>query len=391
MGILSNTVSFLQYQVVGELPPGEPAEWAAPLLAKNAFVAIDNSSEESSSGWASLDDPQRVDFSENRDFFRPPYLSFSLRRDQRRVPAAVLRQHLERAEEEFLAAHPGLQRAPKDKREELRENVKGALLARTLPTPSLYDAVWDIERGILTFTGTNGKIAEIFEGHFRQTFDGLRLVALHPVARAREVIPEALRPVLDKENKATTDAVLEQIQENTWLGADFLRWLLARTVSGRSNFQVRRDGPAAQKENFIAFLDNRLLLAAGPQRVAVAGPQDHYREPRIALETGKEIAEATIFMEKGEDAWKTTLKGEQFLFRSFKAPSVKLEKDDITDEQSEREAIFYERMHVLAEGLQLFDSLLADFLEERLADDWPRRNQEMQEVLGLDREDEPNE
>ncbi|WP_305046752.1 recombination-associated protein RdgC [Geoalkalibacter sp.] len=384
MGILANTVSFRQYQVLGDPPAGDPGEWAGPLLAKNAFVPIDSGSEEISSGWVCLDDPQNGSFAERRDFFRPPSLAFTLRRDQRRVPAALLRRHLQKAEEEFLAAHPGLHRVPKDKREELRDTVKGALLARTLPTPSFFDAVWDLERGLLTFTGTSPNIAEIFEGLFRQTFEGLRLVVLHPFARARALLPAKLQPLLEEQNRAATDAVLEQIQENTWLGADFLHWLLAHSVAGRNSFRVRRAGPALMDEAFVAFLDNRLVLAAGPQRVTVAGPQDHYSEARIALDAGKEIAEAGIFMEKGEDAWKTTLKAETFLFGSFKAPGVKPEKDGITDEKSEREAIFYERMHVLAEGLQLFDSLLLAFLEERLAADWPKRREQLQRLLGFE-------
>ncbi|WP_305042210.1 recombination-associated protein RdgC [Geoalkalibacter sp.] len=384
MGILANTVSFRQYQVLGDMPAGDPGEWAAALLAKHAFVPIDSGSEEVSSGWVSLDDPQDATFAERRDFLRPPNLVFTLRRDQRRVPAAVLRRHLQQAEENFLAAHPGLQRVPKDKREELRETVKGALLARTLPTPSLFDAVWDLDRGLLTFTGTSTAIADIFEGLFRQTFEGLRLVALHPFARARAVLPAKLHPLLEEQNRATTDAVLEQIQENTWLGADFLHWLLAHSIAGRNSFRVRRAGPALLDEAFVAFLDNRLVLAAGPQRVTVAGPQDHYSEARIALEAGKEIAEAAIFMEKGEDAWKTTLKAESFVFGGFKAPGVKPEKDEITDEKSEQEAIFYERMHVLAEGLQLFDSLLLAFLEERLASDWAQRRRQLQQMLGIE-------
>ncbi len=51
-----------------------------------------------------------------------------------------------------------------------------------------------------------------------------------------------------------------------------------------------------------------------------------------------------------------------FHFASFKSPSIKLEKDNITDEDDEREAAFSERMYVLEEGLGLFDSLYAAFL-----------------------------
>lgn len=385
MGILANTVSFCQYQVFGDLPSGDPAEWAGPLLAKNAFLPIDNSAEETSAGWVALDDPQSRDFSERRDFFRPPQLCFTLRRDQRRVPAALLRRELQRAEEEFLAAHPGLQRAPKQKREELREAVKGRLLARTLPVPSLFDVVWDCESGILTFTGMSPKIAEIFEGLFRQTFDGLRLVARHPFARARQVIPETLQPALDQLNPAGTEAVLELIRENAWVGHDFLRWLLANTVGASGEYRVSQPGPALANEPFVAFLDHRLVLdgggAHGPQRITVAGPQEQFPEARAALAADKEISEGTVHLEKNEHAWKTTLKGELFQFRSFKAPSVKLERDEMTDEKSEREALFYERMHVLAEGLQLFDSLFAAFLEERLAPDWAQRNQQLRQEL----------
>jgi len=68
----------------------------------------------------------------------------------------------------------------------------------------------------------------------------------------------------------------------------------------------------------------------------------------------------------GDDA----LKGEVFAFASFKSPAVKPEKDALTDEASEQMAVFYERMAVLEEGLQLFDSLFATFLATRLGDGW---------------------
>jgi hypothetical protein len=58
-----------------------------------------------------------------------------------------------------------------------------------------------------------------------------------------------------------------------------------------------------------------------------------------------------------------TLKGTVFQFASFKSPPVQIEKDNITDPADEREAVFYERMHLLEQGLQLFDSLYATFLE----------------------------
>ena len=43
----------------------------------------------------------------------------------------------------------------------------------------------------------------------------------------------------------------------------------------------------------------------------------------------------------------------------------------MTDPDREREAVFYERMFLLEEGLQLFDSLFATFLRIRLDTGWP--------------------
>jgi len=85
---------------------------------------------------------------------------------------------------------------------------------------------------------------------------------------------------------------------------------------------------------------------------------------------GKKITEATIHFEKDENAWKLTLKGELFHFGSFKCPPVQIEKDNTVDMVAEQEAVFFERMHLLESGNQLFDSLFESFLTERLSGQW---------------------
>jgi hypothetical protein len=70
-----------------------------------------------------------------------------------------------------------------------------------------------------------------------------------------------------------------------------------------------------------------------------------------------------------------------FHFASFKSPPIKLEKDNVTDEADEREAAFYERMYVLEEGLQLFDSLYAAFLETRLGQSWTDEEKNIRQWL----------
>jgi hypothetical protein len=103
----------------------------------------------------------------------------------------------------------------------------------------------------------------------------------------------------------------------------------------------------------------------------VAGPQDNFQEARTALANGKRIIEAGIFLEKEEHQWKLILKGERFFFASCKTPKVTVERNAAVDEGS-GEAAFYEKIFVLEQGLQLFESLYKSFLHIRISDKWPK-------------------
>jgi recombination associated protein RdgC len=378
MGILANTVSICHFQVMGDLPPGDLFPWAADCLAKHAFQPIDATLDEQATGWVHLDNHQATDFAAPAAFWRDHYLTFTLRRDQRKIPAALLKAYYQVAEHEYLSANPGLSRVPKQKREELRDAVRLQLLARTLPAPAAFDAVWDTRSGLVTFTSLSPKVIDLFETHFKKSFPGLRLVAIPPFSRAGRVLADEQQPLLARANQATSESILDLIKANQWLGWDFLLWLLHRTMQESGEYRVSRPGPLAA-EPFVAFLNDRVCLQSvsetGTQKITVAGAQDNFQEVLSALKLGKRITEATLFLEKDENSWKLTLKGELFHFASFKAPAVQIEKGDNVDADSEREAVFFERMHLLESGLQLFDSLYAQFLADRLGDTWPAAEQ----------------
>jgi len=385
MGILSNTVSLCQFSVKGSFPEGNLAEWVTSQLEQFSFRSIEQGSEELSVGWVRLDDHQDNSFADLSACQRDHYLAFSLRRDQRKVPAALLKAHIVREQERFLAEHPGLQRVPKQKREELKDAVRGALLARTLPTPAVWDLVWDTRNHVLSFTSLSPKIIELLEAQFKKSFPGLRLMTIHPLARAEQVVPDALRPALQRANQAGTDVVVDQIRENRWLGYDLLFWLMEQTINGSAEFALSTPGPGLANEPFVGYLNDRLTLLGqsenGVQKVTVAGPQDQFQEVCSALASGKQIHEAVLYLEQEEEVWKLTLKGELFQFASLKAPAVKLENDDLTDPETEKIAVFFERMYLVEKGLQLFDSLFAAFLGERLAEGWASRELEIRAGL----------
>ena len=374
MGILSNTVSICQFRVVGDIPVMDLFEWISERLTNNGFTSIDQGIEELSVGWVTPDDHRISDFSAPSAFWRDHYLFFTLRQDKRSIPGALLRAYLKVAEEEYLAANPGFRRVPKQKKEEMRESVRTSLLARTLPVPSTCDAVWDTRNKILTIASISTKTVDLFDAQFKKTFEGLRLVAVHPFARAEQVTPENLSEALQASNRAGSEAVLDLIRSNLWLGRDFLLWSAYRTLNESSEYRISRPGPATEGEAFTAYVNDRLVLCGGSdegaQKITVSGPQDRFGEVRMALRSGKDITEGTLYLEKDENEWKLTLKGEMFHFASFKSPKVQIEKDDSVDPASEREAVFFERMHLLETGLQLFDSLYVAFLGIRLGTGW---------------------
>ncbi|MCM2359442.1 MAG: recombination-associated protein RdgC [Geobacteraceae bacterium] len=388
MGILSNSVSICQFLVVGDIPAADLFSWASGHLGQHGFRPIDQGIEELSVGWVHTGNHRESSFAAPADFWHDHYLAFSLRQDRRRLPAALLKAYYQVAEHEYLAANPGLRWVPKQKKQELRDNVRAALLAKTLPVPTVHDAVWDTRTGLLTFTSLAAAVLDTFDSQFRKSFPGLRLVAVHPYARAERVADGPLLPALRSCNKASTEAVLDLIQSNRWLGADFFLWLMHRTMNDSSEYRVGRPGPAGEGEPFVAYLNDRLVLCSsgenGIQKITVAGPQDRFSEVCTALRGGKAINEATLYLEKEENLWKLTLKGETFHFASLKAPKVKEERDNTVDEASEREALFFERMGLLETGLQLFDSLYAAFLTARLGSGWEGEMGKIKEWLGAE-------
>ncbi|MDO9309357.1 MAG: recombination-associated protein RdgC [Deltaproteobacteria bacterium] len=386
MGVYANTVSITQFTITGDLPKNDQFQWFSQKLSDRGFQSIENSSEESSEGWTQVDRPDDAAFEAPSDFWRDHYVLFSLRKDQRKIPAAVLKSHTAREEGTFLAQHPNLRRTPKNKREEIKEQVQLRLLIKCLPVPASVDLVWDQRNSTLTLYSLGSKVIERFEDFFRKTFEGFSPVIIHPFARARLLLEGQLLDQLEAANQAGSDSVVAMIRDNQWLGWDLLLWLLQRGVDGEGEYGVCRPGHFAAGERFSAWIDDRIQFQGGGeeggiQKVTVSGSQDSYLEAISALKSGKRITSATIYMEKDENPWKLTLKGDTFGFASFKCPQVRIERDATVEEMSEREAVFYERMYLTEQGIQLFDSLFATFLNERLTDAWNVRLQTIQAWL----------
>ena len=79
------------------------------------------------------------------------YLAFALRRDERRIPAALFRAYFAGARR---ISWPPIGAAAGSKgARELQEAVRGLLFAQTLPVPTGSDAVWDTRSGLVGVAG----------------------------------------------------------------------------------------------------------------------------------------------------------------------------------------------------------------------------------------------
>ncbi len=374
MGIMGNTVSLAEFQVIGQIPEDGLESWLASRLKRGAFRPIDDVSAEKSEGFTGLDDMNAIDFDDFRGFWRPPYVCLSFRHDERKVPRVLLKNRLDLECRRWLAEHPNLNWVPRERKLEMREMLHQALLSKTLPTPQMLDVVWNVEQKTVFMSTLATNRIDAVEKLFSSTFDGLSLLSVYPFYRAQRVLPAKRHRALAQHNQAASDHVVDLIKDNRWLGQEFLLWMIYRSEEEDGVYSINQEGPALEGEGFVAHADSRVVAAGavgeGERRITYVGPMEKFKELRAALRLGHAIGEATLYMEKGEDVWAMTLKGETFHFTSYKTPKVHVEKDELTDERDERDAVFYERMHLVESGLQMFDSLLSHFLRARLDTEW---------------------
>ncbi len=196
MGFMNASASFTRFQITEPVPSDLWAQ-IPDKLKQFAFQEIEDTAEERGWGWVCYDD--MLD-----SFWRtaPPekgeFITFSLRLDTRRVSAAVMKKYLTLAirEEEKRIKEQGKKYIARERKKELKEQVQLKLRARTLPVPAEFNAVWNIQTGIVYFASTQSKVLDLFAEHFSTTF-GLDLEPLTPYALAVRLKGEDVMHALD--------------------------------------------------------------------------------------------------------------------------------------------------------------------------------------------------
>jgi len=200
MGLLSRTLSFVRYSIEGQLPDNF-WEFAAERIAQFSFQDIDDTFDEYSIGWVSIDNMFDSSFT-NASYAVGDQIVLAMRIDERKVSATLLKKFTLKEEERLKKEH----RAPRlsrSHREQIKEDVRLQLVKKALPMPSVYELSWNLADNTLLFYSTSAKAQSILEDFFKDCFGlsiilqvpysiGVKLLDHNELERLKEIQPEIL-------------------------------------------------------------------------------------------------------------------------------------------------------------------------------------------------------
>ena len=181
MGLISGSGSFTRYFAEGTLPENF-MESLSEKIVGHSFRNLDETSiAERSVGWVNV-----MDMFDNRfaglEFLKEPYVTMSLRVDEKKIPSTALKQYCLEAEEKIKEAED-LDYLPKNRRFDIKEGVRLRLLKRAIPVSRTYDMIWNYSTGLVIFGCTTNRLCDEFMEFFLQTFD-IQLQAICPYTLA---------------------------------------------------------------------------------------------------------------------------------------------------------------------------------------------------------------
>ena len=177
MGLISGSGSFTRYIADGALPE-KFMEVLSEKIARHAFRNLDEKSiDERSVGWVNV-----MDMFDSRfvgiEFLKEPYITMSLRVDERKIPATALKQYCLEAEEK-IKKDENFEYLPTTRRSDIKDGVRLRLLKRAIPVSRCYDMIWNYSTGLIIFGCTTNRLCDEFAEFFLKTF-GIRLQAICP-------------------------------------------------------------------------------------------------------------------------------------------------------------------------------------------------------------------
>jgi len=183
MSLLQGTLSLRRFLVLGPIPAEEDL---LEGLRQDQFRPFQDGMEEERAGWCDwrnplITPPEETWVSQER------FAIFGLRMDTRKVPAALLKAHVDLRLQKLMK-EKDLAFIGKEARISLQDEVKAELLRKVLPTPKVVEVAWDLKGGVLWTTASSSKTQGALTELFMKSF-GCELQPLAPLLLAGRLAP----------------------------------------------------------------------------------------------------------------------------------------------------------------------------------------------------------
>ncbi len=161
-------------------------DFAADRISTHAFRDIDDTYDEYSIGWVSVMNMFDSEF-EYASYAAGDYIALSMRIDERKVAAAILKKFCLK-EEERVKKERQIPKLNRSMRLEIKENMQLMLIKKVVPMPAVYDLCWNLSDNTVLFFSTSSKVHTALEDLFKDTFD-LHLMLQVPYITAQHLLP----------------------------------------------------------------------------------------------------------------------------------------------------------------------------------------------------------
>lgn len=354
--ITSSSLNVSVFTVSGCLPSEDLFLFLSSNLIRFGFKDISDTNDEQSLGWVHVEDKTRSSFSSPEFLHVNEYVFLSVRKDTRKVPAAVLYQECVDREAAWLKnkANEYIKRPPKKTRDEIKESAKLDLLKKTLPVPKVFHAIWNTQLQQLIVLSTSNSDVDMFVDLFHKTFESMHLVEQVPFAWANSavILSTKMHGKLNEYNQATSDSLLDLINSNKWLGQEFALWLLSSPMA---------------IQGLSVWADEKITLCGDNKKAVFSGSiPENMGAIRAAIAEGKRISDIVVNIETNDGlVFKANLNTETFHLKGVKLPPVKSDYMDRAEDMLQAEYLL--RTSLLNDVIgHMFRSCLFEFLSSYL-------------------------
>ncbi len=187
MGLLSRTSTFVRYFVEGQLPD-KFWDFAAERIAQFSFRDIDETFDEYSIGWVSVDNMFDSTFA-HASYAVGDQIVLAMRIDERKVSPTLLKK-FSLKEEDRLKKERQIPRLSRSQRVQIKEDIRLQLVKKALPVPSVYELSWNLANNTVLFFSISTKAQSILEDFFKECF-GFTVILQVPYLAAANLLDDS--------------------------------------------------------------------------------------------------------------------------------------------------------------------------------------------------------